>query len=220
MGFNDGSDRLISRLGLTGKNYEDWQPWVSICIYDIYTFLYISYIQKSVYIFCYIYSYIYCIYTLYMKFENDLYICIYTVYMKFWDFVYIHVYIQSWALHNWHIPIFWLKFLHINNDFQICIYDIYTFCIYNVYIHCIWNFQKTCIYVYIHLYMKIVSFVYIVYIYIHAIYTLFVYIIYTYRHPRLKYLQLSQNAPIQIKMRIRKQQILRRDARGNILYWW
>ena len=34
------------------------QPWVSICIYDI--------IQK-VYIYFDIYSYIYCIYTLYMK---------------------------------------------------------------------------------------------------------------------------------------------------------
>ena len=63
--------------------YFIFQPWVSICIYDIYTFLYISYIQKSVYIFCYIYSYIYSIYTLYMKFENSLYICIYTVHRFF-----------------------------------------------------------------------------------------------------------------------------------------
>ena len=62
MGFNDGSDRLISRLGLTGKNYEDWQPWVSICIYDIYTFLYISYIQKCVYIYFSLYTAIYTVY--------------------------------------------------------------------------------------------------------------------------------------------------------------
>ena len=159
---------------------------MSICIYDIYTFLYISYIQKRVYIFCYIYSYIYSIYTLYMKFENDLYICryIYSVY-EILRFCIYTVYIQPWALHMTYSNIFRLRFLQSNNDFQICIYDIYTFCIYNGYIHCIWNFQKACIYVYIHMYMKILSFVYIVYIYIHAIYTLFVYIIYTHRHPRL-----------------------------------
>ena len=122
------------------------QPWVSICIYDIYTFLYISYIQKSVYIFCYIYGYIYSIYTLYMKFRNGLYICIYTVYMKLRDFVYIHVYIQHWALQNWHVPI--LLGYDSSNQYwlSICIYDIYNFCIYNVYIYTVYEIKKMYVY--------------------------------------------------------------------------
>ena len=153
-------------------------------IWYIHFFVYIIY-TKNVYIdiLLYIQLYIQYIYTVYEIWKWPVYMYIYSVY-EILRFCIYTVYIQPWALHMTYSNIFRLRFLQSNNDFQICIYDIYTFCIYNVYIHCIWNFQKACIYVYIHLYMKILSFVYSVYI--HAIYTLFVYIIYTYRHPRLK----------------------------------
>ena len=69
-----------------------------------------------------------------MKFQNGLYICIYTVYMRFSDFVYIQ-YIYNLERYKTDIfQYFWLRLLQINNDFKICIYDIYNFCIYNVYI--------------------------------------------------------------------------------------
>ena len=159
---------------------------MSICIYDIYTFLYISYIQKSVYIFCYIYSYIYSIYTLYMKFEISLYICIYTLYMKFCDFVYIHVYIQHWPLQNWNVPILLAE---INID-CLSVYMIYTIFVYMMYIYTVYEFLKNLyICIYTHVYENCIYCIYSVYI--HAIYTLFVYIIYTYRHPRLYTIVIS-----------------------------
>ena len=139
-----------------------FQPWVFICIYDIY-------------------SYIYSIYTLYMKFEISLYICIYTLYMKFCDFVYIHVYIQHWPLQNWNVPILLAE---INID-CLSVYMIYTIFVYMMYIYTVYEFLKNLyICIYTHVYENCIYCIYSVYI--HAIYTLFVYIIYTYRHPRLK----------------------------------
>ena len=123
-----------------GYDFILYQPWVSICIYDIYTFLYISYIQKSVYIFI-IYTaiytvYIHCIWNLEMA-------CIYVYIHCIWDFEILYIYSIYTTLSGAKATcsnIVWLKFPQTNIDFQICIYDIYNFCIYNVYIHCIWNF--------------------------------------------------------------------------------
>ena len=115
-----------------------------------------------------------------MKFENGLYICIYTLYMKFCDFVYIHVYIQHWALQNWDFPIL-IAEININ---CLSVYMIYTIFVYMMYIYTVYNFFTNLYkFIYTHVYENCIYSIHSVYI--HAIYTLFVYIIYTYRHPRL-----------------------------------
>ena len=120
---------------------------MSICIYDIYTFLYISYIQKSVYIFCYIYSYIYSIYTLYMKFENDLYICIYIY--SVYEILRLCIYTTLCVPKLTYSSIVRLKCCQINID-SLSVYMIYTIFVYIMYIYTVYEILQKLVYMYIY----------------------------------------------------------------------